>query len=47
MYDSIIDYNSIIYAIIDAYEGDDIWAYEDDVRTTINDCDDDDDEENR
>lgn len=32
MYDSIID------AIIDAYEGDDIWAYEDEViRTTIND----------
>lgn len=43
MYDSIID------AIIDAYEGDDIWAYEDDVRTTINDCYDnnDCDEENR
>lgn len=44
MYDSIID------AIIDAYEGDDIWAYEDEViRTTINDCYDnnDCDEENR
>lgn len=34
MYDSIID------AIIDAYEGDDVWAYEDEVRTTINDCED-------
>lgn len=46
MYDSIIEYNSIIDAIIDAYEGDDIWAYEDEViRTVINDCDD--DEENR
>lgn len=29
----------IIDAIIDSYEGDDIWAYEDEVRTTINDCD--------
>ena len=34
MYDYIID------AIIDAYEGDDIWAYEDEVRTTINDSED-------
>lgn len=43
MYDSIID------AIIDAYEGNDIWAYEDEVRTTISDCYDnnDCDEENR
>lgn len=44
MYDSIID------AVIDAYEGDDIWAYEDEVvRTTSNDCYDnnDCDEENR
>ena len=33
MYDSIID------AIIDAYEGDDTWTYEDEVRrTTISDC---------
>ena len=31
MYDCIID------AIIDAYEGDDVWAYEDEVRTFIND----------
>lgn len=30
MYDSIID------SIIDAYEGDDIWAFEDEVRTIIN-----------
>lgn len=34
MYDYIID------AIIDAYEGDDIWAYEDEVRTTISDSED-------
>lgn len=34
MYDSIID------SIIDAYEGDDIWTYGDEVRTTINDCED-------
>lgn len=34
MYDSIID------AVIDAYEGDDIWTYEDEVRTTINDSED-------
>ena len=34
MYDSIID------SIIDAYEGDDVWAYEDEVRTTISDCED-------
>ena len=27
--------DTIIDAIIDAYEGDDIWAYEDEVRTTI------------
>ena len=32
MYDYIID------SIIDAYEGDDIWAFEDEVRTTISDC---------
>lgn len=31
MYDYIID------AIIDDYEGDDIWAYEDEVRTIIKD----------
>lgn len=36
MYDSIID------AIVDDYEGDDVWAYEDEdeVRKTINDCED-------
>ena len=34
MYDYIID------SIIDAYEGDDIWAFEDEVRTTISDCED-------
>lgn len=34
MYDYIID------AVMDAYEGDDIWAYEDEVRTTINDNED-------
>ena len=34
MYDYIID------SIIDAYEGDDIWAYEDEVRTTISDYED-------
>ena len=34
MYDYIID------SIIDAYEGDDVWAYEDEVRTTINDSED-------
>lgn len=34
MYDSIID------SIIDAYEGDDVWAYEDEVRTTLSDCED-------
>lgn len=32
-------YDSIIEAIIDAYEGDDPWAYEDELRTTINYCD--------
>ena len=32
-------YTSIIEAVIDAYEGEDIWSYEDEVRTTINDCD--------
>lgn len=37
-------YNSIIEAVIDAYEGDDIWAYEDEVRKTIKDCDDDEDD---
>lgn len=47
MYDSIIDYNSIIYAIIDAYEGDDTWSYEDEVRRTINNDCYDNDEENR
>lgn len=53
MYDSIIEYNSIIDAIIDAYEGDDIWTYEDEVRTAIDNCDDndynddDENEENR
>lgn len=31
--------DTIIDAIIDSYEGDDIWAYEDEVRTTIKDCD--------
>ena len=31
MYDYIID------AVIDAYEGDDVWAYEDEVRTIIKD----------
>lgn len=36
-------YGSIIEAVIDAYEGDDIWAYEDEVRTTIKDCDNEDD----
>lgn len=30
-------YDYIIEAVIDAYEGDDVWAYEDEVRTTIND----------
>lgn len=35
-------YDSIIEAVIDAYEGNDIWAYEDEVRTTIKDCDDED-----
>ena len=34
MYDYIID------AVIDAYEGDDIWAFEDEVRTTISDYED-------
>lgn len=34
MYDSIID------AVIDSYEGDDIWAFEDEVRTTISDYED-------
>ena len=33
-------YNCIIDAVIDAYEGDDIWAYEDEVRTTIQDSED-------
>ena len=33
-------YDYIIEAVIDAYEGDDVWAYEDEVRTTINDCED-------
>ena len=33
-------YNSIIEAVIDAYEGDDVWTYEDEVRTTISDCED-------
>lgn len=38
-------YDYIIYSIIDAYEGDDIWTYEDEVRTTINDCEDEKDKE--
>lgn len=33
-------YDYIIEAVIDAYEGDDVWAYEDEVRTTISDCED-------
>ena len=37
--------NAIIDAIIDSYEGDDIWAYEDEVRTTIKNCDDDDEDD--
>lgn len=37
-------YDSIIEAVIDAYEGNDVRTYEDEVRTTISDCD---DEENR
>ena len=35
--------DTIIDAIIDSYEGNDIWAYEDEVRTTIKDCVDEDD----
>ena len=35
----ILKMDTIIDAIIDSYEGDDIWAYEDEVRTTIKDCD--------
>lgn len=38
-------YDYIIYSIIDAYEGDDVWAYEDEVRATINDCEDEKDKE--
>ena len=33
-------YDFIIEAVIDAYEGDDVWAYEDEVRTIINDLED-------
>lgn len=32
--------DTIIEAIIDSYEGDDIWAYEDEVRTTISNSED-------
>ena len=39
MYDYIID------SIIDAYEGDDIWAFEDEVRTTIRDSEEEKDKE--
>lgn len=35
-------YDSIVEAVIDAYEGDDVWTYEDEVRTTIKDCDEED-----
>lgn len=38
-------YDYIIYAVMDAYEGDDIWAYEDEVRTTIKDSEDEKDKE--
>lgn len=31
-------YDSIVEAVIDAYECDDVWTYEDEVRTTIKDC---------
>lgn len=31
-------YDSIVETVIDAYEGDDVWTYEDEVRTTIKDC---------
>lgn len=42
-----IMYDSIIETIIDAYEGDDTWSYEDEVirRTTINDYDDNDEDD--
>lgn len=32
----MIDLESIIDSIMDAYEGDDPWAYEDEVKNTIN-----------
>lgn len=38
-------YDYIIEAVIDAYEGDDIWTYEDEVRTTIKDSEEDKDKE--
>lgn len=38
-------YAYIIDAIMDAYEGDDIWTYEDEVRTTIKDSEEDKDKE--